>query len=247
LNTPSFKVVIPARYASTRLPGKPLRLIHDRPMIEWVYRAAASSPAEQVIVATDDDRILQAVEAFGGQSCKTRADHETGTDRIVEVTHNMGWSDDTVIVNLQGDEPLMPAQNLTQVAANLLASGFEMATLHKTIATESANDPNLVKLVCNQQGRALYFSRSIIPYQRDFSETSYFGHIGLYAYRVGFLKIYAGLKPCMLEQSEKLEQLRALYYGYNIHTQEAAKTPGRGVDTEEDLDIVTQQLEKYKA
>lgn len=216
-------------------------------MIEWVYRAAKSSQAEQVIVATDDDRIIQAVEAFGGQSCKTRADHETGTDRIVEVTQVMGWSDDTVIVNLQGDEPLMPAQNLTQVANNLQASGFDMATLHKTITTESAHDPNQVKLVCDRQGRALYFSRSVIPYQRDFSKASYCGHIGLYAYRVGFLKTYAHLQPCMLEQSEKLEQLRALYYGYSIHTEEAAKTPGRGVDTEEDLHIVTQQLEGFTA
>lgn len=247
MNSRSFKVVIPARYASTRLAGKPLILIHDKPMIEWVYAAATASEAEEVIVATDDERIIEAVESFGGRCCKTRADHETGTDRIVEVTQIMGWSDETVIVNLQGDEPLMPPQNLTQVASNLLDSGFDMATLHKSIESEAADDPNLVKLVFDRNGRALYFSRSKIPYQRDVNEAGYFGHIGLYAYTVGFLKIYAGLAPCMLEQSEKLEQLRALYYGYNIHTQEAGKTPGRGVDTEQDLRIVRQQLEQHES
>ena len=237
-----FRVVIPARYASTRLPGKPLIDILHKPMIEWVYRAAEASQAEQVIVATDDERIMRAVEAFGGICCKTRTDHETGTDRIVEVTELMGWSEDTVIVNLQGDEPLMPAQNLTQVAQNLHDSGFEMATLHKKIDAQAALDPNLVKLVADQHGRALYFSRSQIPFDRDQLQPDYFGHIGLYAYRVGFLKKFARLQPCMLEQSEKLEQLRALYYGYNIHTEIAQKTPGIGVDTPADLVTVTEQL-----
>lgn len=243
-----FKVVIPARFTSTRLPGKPLIDILSKPMIQWVYQAAKASQAEQVIVATDDDRIIESVESFGGECCKTRTDHETGTDRIVEVTELMGWSDDTIIVNLQGDEPLMPAENLTQVAGNLVNSKFEMSTLHKNIDKKSVSDPNLVKLVCDQNGRALYFSRSIIPFDRDsgreLNRATYFGHIGLYAYRVGFLKTYASLKPCMLEQSEKLEQLRALYYGYNIHTQQAEKIPGIGVDTEQDLRIVTEQLKK---
>lgn len=250
-----FKVIIPARFASTRLPGKPLIDILGKPMIEWVYQAAMASQAEQVIVATDDDRIMQAVEVFGGESCKTRPDHETGTDRIVEVTELMGWSDDTVIVNLQGDEPLMPAENLTQVAHNLVNSGFEMSTLHKNISAQSAEDPNLVKLVCDKNGRALYFSRSLIPFDRELkqaavsgsSNASYCGHIGLYAYSVGFLKNYAKLQPCMLEQSEKLEQLRALYYGYNIHTELALKTPGAGVDTEQDLINVTQQLKELNS
>ena len=213
-------------------------------MIEWVYLAAKASQAEQVIVATDDDRIMKTVESFGGECCKTRDDHETGTDRIVEVTELMGWSDQTIIVNLQGDEPLMPAENLTQVALNLVKSSFEMSTLHKNINLKLATDPNLVKLVCDQNGRALYFSRSLIPFDRDESRADYFGHIGLYAYRVGFLKTYAKLQPCMLEQSEKLEQLRALYYGYNIHTELATKTPGTGVDTEQDLHIVTEQIKK---
>lgn len=231
----AFKVVIPARFASTRLPGKPLIDIHGKSMIEWVYLAAKQSHAQQVVVATDDARIVEVVEAFGGDFCMTRDDHETGSDRIVEVSQSLGWSDDTIIVNLQGDEPLMPWQNLSQVAHNLQASGCDMATLHKSIHATDAEDPNQVKLVHDQQGRALFFSRAAIPFQRDESVAEYCGHIGLYAYRVGFLKIYADLAPCMLERSEKLEQLRALYYGYSIHTELAQQTPGPGVDTEDDL------------
>jgi 3-deoxy-manno-octulosonate cytidylyltransferase (CMP-KDO synthetase) len=212
-------------------------------MIEWVYRAALASRAEQVIVATDDDRIMRAVESFGGNCCKTRSDHATGTDRIVEVSEVMGWSDESVIVNLQGDEPLMPAQNLTQVAVNLINSGFDMATLHKVIDAQSAADPNLVKLVADRHGKALYFSRSKIPFDRDALHPAYYGHIGLYAYRVGFLKKFAVLPPCQLEKSEQLEQLRALYYSYHIHTEEALQTPGIGVDTKADLDKVSVQLE----
>ena len=240
----SFKVVIPARYAATRLPGKPLRKILHKPMIQWVVEAAQASKAEQVIVATDDERIVEAVEAFGASVCKTRDDHETGTDRIVEVTEIMGWDDDQIIVNLQGDEPLMPAANLTQVADNLQASALDMATLHKVVDESVADDPNLVKLVHDQNGRALYFSRSKVPFNRDNSDASYAGHIGLYAYRVGFLKTYAQLKPCMLERSEKLEQLRALYYGYSIHTELASAMPGPGIDTELDLQRVTQLLKE---
>jgi 3-deoxy-manno-octulosonate cytidylyltransferase (CMP-KDO synthetase) len=237
-----FKVVIPARYASTRLPGKPLIDIHGKPMIEWVYRAAQKSQAAQVIVATDDARIEEVVLGFAGDCCMTSSRHTTGSDRIVEVSQKLGWSDDTIIVNLQGDEPLMPAQNLSQVARNLQQSGCDMATLHKIIDAEQAQDPNLVKLVHNQNGHALYFSRSAIPFQRDDDIAHYCGHIGLYAYRVGFLKIYADLAPCMLEQSEKLEQLRALYYGYRIHTQQAEQKPGIGVDTVQDLKLVSEQL-----
>ncbi len=240
----AFKVVIPARYASTRLPGKPLLDILGRPMIQWVYEAAQDSEAEQVIVATDDQRIMQAVEKFGGECCKTRSDHATGTDRIVEVTEQKGWNEDTIIVNLQGDEPLMPAPNLSQVAHNLASSGFDMATLHKPIDQQAAQDPNLVKLVTDQFGSCLYFSRSLIPFERDQGEASYAGHIGLYAYRVGFLRAYAAMPPCMLEQSEKLEQLRALYYGYSIHSQQAIAIPGPGVDTEADLRRVSQLLEQ---
>jgi len=239
-----FKVVIPARYASTRLPGKPLLTLVDKPMIQWVYQAALASQAAEVIVATDDDRIIECVESFGGHCCRTSDQHETGSDRIVEVTESMGWSDDTIIVNLQGDEPLMPAQNLTQVALNLVNSGCNMATLHKSIDQASAEDPNLVKLVADKNGRALYFSRSKIPYDRDSGNASYCGHIGLYAYRVGFLKTYALLQPSMLERSEKLEQLRALYHGYSIHTELAREVPGPGVDTADDLQRVSEQIKQ---
>lgn len=240
-----FKIVIPARYASTRLPGKPLVQIIDKPMIEWVYRAAAGSEAEEVMVATDDEHVLQTVKAFGGEACMTRRDHQTGTDRIVEVAGQMEWPDDTLIVNLQGDEPLMPPQNLTQVARNLHASGCDMATLHKQIDAQHALDPNVVKLVADHQGRALYFSRSPIPFARDpGAAVDYCGHIGLYAYRVGFLKSFAALPVCSLEQSEKLEQLRALYHGFSIHTELARQTPGIGVDTEQDLHTVTAQLQQ---
>lgn len=237
-----FKIIIPARYASTRLPGKPLVDIHGRPMIEWVYRAAQQSHAQQIVIATDDERILKVVNDFGGDCCMTRSDHTTGSDRIVEVCEQMGWSDDTIIVNLQGDEPLMPAPNLSQVALNLEQSGCDMATLHKAIDQQSALNPNQVKLVHDQHGKALYFSRAAIPFQRDEAVAQFYGHIGLYAYRVGFLKTYATLAPCMLEQSEKLEQLRALYYGYSIHTELAAQNPGIGVDTEEDLHQVREIL-----
>ncbi len=243
---PDFKVVIPARYASTRLPGKPLLTLIDKPMIEWVYQAASSSQANEVIVATDDGRIIDCVEGFGGICCKTRDDHETGTDRIVEVSESMGWSDDSIIVNLQGDEPLMPAQNMTQVATNLVESGCDMATLHKSIDAKAAEDPNLVKLVTDKDGRALYFSRSKIPFDRETGNAVYCGHIGLYAYRVGFLKTYTRLKPSMLEQSEKLEQLRALFYGYSIHTEEAREKPGPGVDTPQDLERVSDQIRLLK-
>lgn len=243
----AFKIVIPARYASTRLPGKPLIDINGKPMIEWVYQAAQQSQAEQVVVATDDKRIAEVVSGFGGDYCMTRSDHTTGSDRIVEVCEKLNWDDATVIVNLQGDEPLMPADNLRQVAGNLLASGCDMATLHKSIDAQSAQNPNQVKLVHDQAGKALYFSRACMPYLRDEGSADYYGHIGLYAYRVGFLKLYAGLAPCMLEQSEKLEQLRALYYGYSIHTELARKAPGTGVDTPEDLLKVSQLLQDSQA
>ncbi len=239
-----FRVVIPARYASTRLPGKPLRSIHGKPMIEWVYQAAQASGAVQTVVATDDPRIADAITAIGGDSCLTDSKHETGTDRIVEVCHSMAWDDDEIIVNLQGDEPLMPAVNIAQVSANLAASGCDMATLHKTIDAEAAADPNLVKLVHEQQGRALYFSRARIPFQRDEDAVDYCGHIGIYAYRVGFLKTYAQLQPCMLERAEKLEQLRALFHGFSIHTEAARAAPGPGVDTESDLEQVTRILQQ---
>ncbi len=239
-----FRIVIPARYASTRLPGKPLRLIHDKPMIQWVYESAAQSSATEVVVATDDQRIFDMVESFGGKACITSSQHTTGSDRILEVAQVKQWNDESIIVNLQGDEPMMPACNLTQVAANLSNSGYEMATLHKVINREKAIDPNLVKLIHDCNGRALYFSRSIIPFDRDNTCQRYYGHIGLYAYRVGFLSRFSQLPVSELENIEKLEQLRALWHGYRIHTELAKDLPGPGIDTEVDLERVTQLLDK---
>ena len=233
-----FRIVIPARYASVRLPGKPLREIHGRPMIEWVYRAARSAGADEIVVATDDARIVAAVEAFGGSACMTSTEHRSGTDRILEVARARQWAGDEIVVNLQGDEPLMPAANLTQVAGNLSRHDCAMATLHKSIDAGAAADPNLVKLVHDRDGYALYFSRSPIPYDRNGTGTAYRGHIGIYAYRVGFLEIFSALEPCELEIAESLEQLRALCNGYRIHSETACESPGPGVDTEADLERV---------
>ena len=237
-----FRIVIPARFASTRLPGKPLLLVHDKPMIQWVYEAAIRSDASEVIVATDDQRIFDTVHSFGGKACMTEGHHQTGTDRILEVAELNQWHDQTIVVNLQGDEPLMPAANMTQVARNLESSTCDMATLHKLIDKTHAENPNQVKLVHDKDGRALYFSRSVIPFDRDDSCQSYFGHIGIYAYRVGFLSRFSQLAVCSLEDSEKLEQLRALWNGFSIHTELACELPGPGVDTQADLEAVTQLL-----
>ena len=212
-------------------------------MIEWVHRAALAAGPREVIVATDDPRIVDAVNAFGGQALLTDAKHPSGTDRIVEVAGLLGWEDARIVVNLQGDEPLMPAANLRQVAQNLARSGCEMATLHKLVDAEHARDPNLVKLVHDVAGHALYFSRSPIPFDRAGSGIDYCGHIGLYANRVGFMREFSRLPPAPLEICESLEQLRALYHGYSIHTAIAAETPGPGVDTEADLERVTALLE----
>ena len=239
-----FKIVIPARYGATRLSGKPLRKIQNKSMIQWVYEAATSSVAEQVIVATDDSRIADVVTDFGGKVCITSSSHQTGSDRLVEVIEQLNWSDDTVIVNLQRDEPLMPSANMTQVARNLQVSNCHMATLHKTINHEHALDPNIVKLIYDYRNRAIYFSRSPIPYDRESSNEPYYGHIGIYAYRAAFLKTFTRLPVCELETREKLEQLRSLWHGYSIHTELAAELPGPGVDTEQDLLAVQQILEK---
>ena len=182
-----FRVVIPARYASTRLPGKPLRLIHGKPMIQWVYESASQSQALEVVVATDDQRIFDAVEAFGGQACLTSDQHQTGSDRILEVSGIKRWNEEAIIVNLQGDEPLMPAVNLNQVAEILAGSDCEMSTLYKKINKDDALNPNQVKLVIDRDGHALYFSRSIVPFDRDEQSNTFLGHVGLYAYRAGFL------------------------------------------------------------
>ena len=237
-----FHVVIPARLASSRLSEKPLADIHGKPMIQWVYEQAIKSTAASVTIATDSEKIVHAVEKFGGNACLTRADHSNGTSRIVEVCEQKGWSDDTIIVNCQGDEPLLPHENIDQVAKLIQDKQSPMATLHKPISSSQADDPNTVKLVLDQQGKALYFSRSKIPYDRDGLQPSYLGHIGLYAYTVGFLRTYHRLMACELEQSEQLEQLRALYHGYDIYSAIAKITPGPGIDTPQDLNLVREVM-----
>lgn len=241
-----FKAAIPARYASTRLPGKPLRLIAGRPMIEHVYRQAVASGAAEVVVATDDVRIQKVAEEFGARVCMTAADHPSGTDRLAEVANLLGWTDDDIVVNVQGDEPLVPPGLIGQVAAALeVHPDAGIATVCTRIHTaQEVFDPHIVKVVMDARGYALYFSRAPIPYHRKaFSKshhqlpdgTDFFRHIGLYAYRAEVLRRYPRLSPALLERAESLEQLRALWHGIRIHVFEAAEAPPAGVDTEEDL------------
>ena len=241
-----FAVVIPARYDAARLPGKPLSDIGGRPMIQWVCQAAAASGADQVVVATDDERIVQACAQFGARAEMTSRTHASGTDRIAELARRFGWADDRVIVNVQGDEPLLPPALISQVAA-LLTGDPEagMATLATPITDQAEwDDPNVVKVVADRHGRALYFSRARIPWPRDGSESTQHAmrHIGLYAYRVRALKAFAAAQPCGLELRERLEQLRALWLGMGIRVARAAEIPPRGVDTEEDLIAVRRAL-----
>lgn len=244
----SFRVVIPARYASTRLPGKPLLPIAGRPMIEHVWRRAQATGAREVLIATDDARIEAAALAFGASVVMTSPDHLSGTDRLAEVAHRQGWPADSVIVNVQGDEPLLPSANVDQVATLLQADAdAAMATLMTPLTDErDFQDPNIVKVVSDRFGRALYFSRAPIPWPRDGRGTDAtvvgWRHIGLYAYRVGALATLAALAPTPLELTERLEQLRALENGIKISIAAALETPGPGVDTPEDLERVAQLL-----
>jgi len=238
-----FKVVIPVRYDSVRFPGKPLADIHGRPMIQHVYEAAVESGASEVIIATDSTLIGMAAEDFGATVCMTLEEHPSGTDRIGEVVRKMDWNDDTIIVNLQGDEPLTPPELLKQVADNLHHNAdAACATLCTPLkADEDAHDPHLVKVIFDANGMAIYFSRAALPYTRDpqeDAETPHYRHIGVYAYRASLLKQYADLPASYLEQHEKLEQLRLISNGYRIHVDEASTLPGIGVDTPEDLERV---------
>lgn len=240
-----FRVVIPARYASTRLPGKMLRLLAGRPMIEHVYRVAQVSGAAQTIIATDDDRVAAAVRAFGGEVCMTSDAHQSGTDRLCEVAEQQHWADDEVIVNLQGDEPLMPPALVAQVAHELAAHpAAHISTVCGVFETVAEwRDPNVVKVLRDAEGFALYFSRAPIPWDRDGNARGTPGlprelagrHIGLYAYRVETLRRFSALVPAGIEQTEALEQLRALYHGLRIYVGIAVEVPGPGVDTELDL------------
>ncbi|WP_153447258.1 3-deoxy-manno-octulosonate cytidylyltransferase [Vibrio algicola] len=244
----SFTVVIPSRYQSSRLPGKPLADIGGKPMVQWVYDQAMQSGAERVIVATDDARIKSVVESFGGEVCMTSPDHQSGTERLAEVIEKMAIADDHIIVNVQGDEPLIPPSIIKQVAHNLANSITPMATLAVEIDHESeVFNPNAVKVVTDQNGYALYFSRASIPWDRDAWATEpktivhpLMRHIGIYAYRAGFINTYIGWQPSALEQIESLEQLRVLWYGEKIHVAVAKEAPAAGVDTPEDLEVVRQ-------
>lgn len=242
----SFTVVIPARYQSTRLPGKPLADIGGKPMIQWVYEQAIQAGADNVIVATDDSRVEKAVESFGGQVCMTSPDHESGTERLAEVVEKMAIADDHIIVNVQGDEPLIPPSIIAQVAENLANSVAPMSTLAVEISDEAeVFNPNAVKVLTDKDGYAMYFSRATIPWDRDnFANDAkqikqpLMRHIGIYAYRAGFINTYINWQPTALEKIECLEQLRVLWYGEKIHVEVAKEAPAAGVDTPEDLEVV---------
>ena len=232
--------VIPARYSSTRLPGKPLKNICGVPMICRVWqRASQAKSVAEVIVATDDERILQAVEKNSGRAMMTRADHKTGTDRLAEVAEK--FPDVDVIVNVQGDEPLIEPALIDELIAEFVTDDeLQMATVATELTdTEEMNNPNNVKVVLNRYNDALYFSRSLIPYPRNAGKSSVYKHIGIYAYRRKFLLDYAKMEPTPLEQSESLEQLRALENGFKIRVIKSS-CQFVGVDTEEDLQLVNE-------
>jgi len=234
--------VIPARFGSTRLPGKPLKDIAGKPMIEWVYRRAQRSGASQVIIATDDQRIAAACRRFAAPVELTSIDHASGTDRIGELAHRFGWDDQQIVVNVQGDEPLIAPASIAQ-AAHLLGTHAEaaIATLMAPIQDEAQfHDPNFAKVVTDRDGWALYFSRAPIPWPREGGEatTRAYRHIGLYAYRAGFVRRFASWPACELERLEQLEQLRVLWNGERIAVCVADELPGPGVDTPEDLERV---------
>jgi len=247
--TCSFHVAIPARHGSTRLPGKVLAPIRGKPMLQWVYERARASGARDVLVATDDAGIAAAACAFGAEARMTSAAHVSGTDRIAELAEIERWPEADIVVNVQGDEPLIPPALIRQVAT-LLESDPPAAIATLATPVESLAeflDPNAVKVVADDKGRALYFSRAPIPWSRDGAPTGissqrvFVGarrHIGIYAYRVGALQTLASLTPTVLEQSEKLEQLRALEHGLIIRVADAQERPGPDVNTREDLERV---------
>ena len=239
-----FRVVIPARYASSRFPGKPLADIGGRPMVVRVCERAAQSGASEVHVATDDERIAAAVRAAGYSALRTRADHASGTDRIAEASQALRLEEGETVVNLQGDEPLMEPGLIAQVAAALARDReAAMATAcHRLHDAAAASSPNVVKVVLDAKSRALYFSRAQIPYPRE-AGAQWFRHAGLYAYRVGFLLSFAALVPSPLEKAEALEQLRALWHGYRIAVVVSEREIPPGVDTPEDLDAVRRILQ----
>jgi len=243
-----FSIIIPARYASSRLPAKLLKDINGKTLIEHTYSNAVKSDASRVIIATDDVRIKTIAEDFGAEVCMTNDSHTSGTSRLSEVVSVLNFQDDDVVVNLQGDEPMMSPSAINQVASNLSSSGMSVATLCEKIDTEEAYfDENCVKVVYNSRGKAMYFSRSPIPAFRDSAKINLdlcFRHIGLYAYRVNFLKDYTNMAISSLEMAEKLEQLTFLTHGFDIHVETSCASTGYGVDTESDLIKVKKELKK---
>ncbi|NNK97511.1 MAG: 3-deoxy-manno-octulosonate cytidylyltransferase [Xanthomonadales bacterium] len=244
----AYHIVIPARYASERLPGKVLLDLAGKPLLQHVWLRACESSAQSVVIATDDERIVIAAEQFGAQVVLTATDHKSGSDRIAECATLLGWPDDHLVVNLQGDEPLMPAACLDQVATLLdQRADCEVASLYWPItAAEEVNNPNAVKVVTDAQGRALYFSRAPIPYTRDHQSVeaaiaaglSWKRHLGLYAYRLAALRRFTAYQPTPLELAERLEQLRIMEQGGKIAMAKACEFIPAGVDTSEDLERI---------
>jgi 3-deoxy-manno-octulosonate cytidylyltransferase (CMP-KDO synthetase) len=243
----SFRVVIPARFDSSRLPGKALLPLAGKPMLQWVHERARASGASEVIIATDDERIATAARGFGAEVAMTARTHVSGTDRIAEVAAARGWAAEDIVVNVQGDEPLIPPAVIDQVA-KLLASHAraDIGTLAVKIdSLAELQDPNVVKAVCDAGGRALYFSRAQVPYNRDTPATvppAALRHVGIYSYRVAALRRLAGLPPARLEQIEKLEQLRALENGMEIRVALAVERPLADVNTAADLERAERAL-----
>ncbi len=244
----NFTVIIPARYASSRLPGKPLADIAGKPMVVHVMEKAQASGANRIIVATDHQAVFDVVSEAGGEVIMTSPHHNSGTERLAEVIDIAKLSDDNVIVNVQGDEPLIPEVIITQVANNLIAADCGMATLAAPIHNvDDVFNPNIVKVIVDKYGYAIYFSRAAIPWDRDrfmYDKTDignfYLRHLGIYAYRAGFIRHYVNWPPVALEKIEMLEQLRVLWYGEKIHVEQALEVPAIGVDTIEDLEHVRQ-------
>ncbi len=244
----SFVVVIPARYASERLPGKPLREIAGKTMLQHVFERGVESDATEVLIATDDQRILDAASEFGATAILTANHHRSGTERIAEVSEKLEWPDDQVVINLQGDEPMMPAALINQCALLLDDSSVNMATLASPLASRADyENPNVVKVVSDTDGKAIYFSRAAIPHSRseqtdECAVQTAMHHHGIYAYRCGTLRTIVAAEPSELEACEQLEQLRALSIGVTIKVAKALSRPPAGVDTEEDLAQVESML-----
>ncbi len=239
-HTVSYTIIIPARYASTRLPGKPLLEINGKPLLQHVYEASVKTSAKEVCIATDDERVANAVKKFGGNAIMTSDQHESGTDRLAEAVTKLELDSNEIVVNVQGDEFGLPARLIEQVASGLRDhAAASVATLCEPILTsEDYQNPNIVKVVRDQQGMALYFSRAAIPASRDQRLPSeVFRHLGLYAYRAGYLAEFSQLPACSLELSEALEQLRVLHHGEQIFVDIASESGGIGIDTEEDLEL----------